>query len=175
MLVDAIAGGVAGAGGQPESMAVECVRAGGIDVNFAAALRYPSGLLATVQSGFNAHQRVFSEIIGARGVLEIPDTFWSHAGEMTIVAGEERRAIAVPASESYQLEVEDFAGAILQRRAPQFSSSYTLRLQGGVQMVEDDTAFDNRVQAGRIDSLNRAELRGMNDYSALCSHRPARK
>lgn len=127
LIVDAIAGGPPGAGGQPESVAVECVRAGGVDVNFAALLRYASGLLATVQSGFNAYQRVGAEIIGTRGVLEIPDAFWGHAGPITLVVGEERRAIAIPASESYELEVEDFADAILQRRAPQFSLVETLR------------------------------------------------
>ncbi|MBI4625054.1 MAG: Gfo/Idh/MocA family oxidoreductase [Verrucomicrobia bacterium] len=127
MLVDAIAGDAAGGGGQPESVAVECVCAGGVDVNFAALLRYPSGLLATVQSGFNTHTRVFSEIIGTRGVLEVPDTFFGHAGALTLTVGEDRRTIAVPASESYQLEVEDFADAILQNRAPHFSLAETLR------------------------------------------------
>lgn len=127
LIVDTIAGGAAGAGGQPESVAAECVRAGGVDVNFAAVLRYRSGLLATVQSGFKAHQQVYSEIIGTQGVLEIRDTFWGHAGAMTLVAGEERRAIAVPASESYELEVADFSDAILQRRAPQLSLAETLR------------------------------------------------
>lgn len=44
---------------------------GGVDVAFAGALRYASGLLGVVHSGFNAHRRVHAEIIGTKGVLKI--------------------------------------------------------------------------------------------------------
>lgn len=127
LVVDAMAGGEPGAGGQPESVAVECVRAGGIDTNFSALLKYPSGLLAAVHCGFNAHKRVAAELTGTLGVLEIPDTFFDPAGALTLTIGEERREIPVAASDRYRHEVEDFSDAILQRRAPQFSLAETLR------------------------------------------------
>ena len=127
MVADAMAGGASGAGGLPEAVAVECVRAGGIDVNFSAVLKYPSGLLATAHCGFNAHQRVRAEIAGTLGVLEIPDTFLDPAGALTLTVGEERREIPVAASDRYRYEVEDFAEAILQERAPQFTLIETLR------------------------------------------------
>jgi xylose dehydrogenase (NAD/NADP) len=127
MVVDAIAGEAPGAGGQPESVAVECVRVGGVDLNFSALLRYPSGLLAALHCGFNAHKRVFAEITGTQGVLEIPDTFFDPAGVLTLTLGEERREIAVAASDRYRHEVEDFAEAIRQKRSPQFSLVETLR------------------------------------------------
>ena len=127
MVADAMAGGASGAGGLPEAVAVECVRAGGIDVNFSAVLKYPSGLLATAHCGFNAHQRVRAEIAGTLGVLEIPDTFLDPAGALTLTVGEERREIPVAASDRYRHEVEDFAEAILQERAPQFTLIETLR------------------------------------------------
>ena len=127
LIADAMAGGAPGAGGQPESVAVECVRAGGIDTNFSALLKYPSGLLAAAHCGFNAHKRVCAEITGTLGVLEIPDTFFDPAGALTLTVGEERREIPVAASDRYRHEVEDFADAILQKRAPQFSLTETLR------------------------------------------------
>ncbi len=127
MVADAIAGGAPGAGGQPESVAVECVRVGGVDVNFSALLKYSSGLLAALHCGFNAHKRVCAEITGTQGVLEIPETFFDPAGALTLTLGEERREIAVTASDRYRLEVEDFAEAIQQKRAPQFSLVETLR------------------------------------------------
>ena len=127
LVLDAAAGGAPGAGGQPESVAVECLRESGVEVNFSAVLRYPSGVLATAHAGFNAHTRVLSEIIGTKGVLEIPDTFIDAAGTITLIVGEERRSIPVPASDRYRLEVEDFADAILQRREPRFSLVETER------------------------------------------------
>ncbi|HZL46245.1 MAG TPA: Gfo/Idh/MocA family oxidoreductase [Opitutaceae bacterium] len=119
-------GGSAGAA-RPESVAVECVRTGGVDTIFSALLRYPTGLLAALHCGFNAHLRVCSDITGTRGVLEIPDTFLDNAGALTLITGNERREIPAAASDRYRLEVEDFADAVLQQRAPQFGLAETLR------------------------------------------------
>jgi predicted dehydrogenase len=90
-------------------------------------MKYPSGLIASVNCGFNAHKRVFSEITGTRGVLEIPDTFLDDAGFLTLTVGDERRRLPVEQSDRYRLEVEDFADAILRGRAPQFSLAETQR------------------------------------------------
>ncbi|HUR57725.1 MAG TPA: Gfo/Idh/MocA family oxidoreductase [Opitutaceae bacterium] len=127
MIVDAIAGGAPGAGGQPDSIAVESLQKDGVDLGFSALLRYASGAMATLNCGFNAHKRVYSEIIGTEAVLEIPDTFFDNAGALTVITGEQRREIPVPASDRYRLEVEDFADAIRHARDPQFSLVETLR------------------------------------------------
>ena len=111
----------------PESVSVECVKAGGIDTIFSALLKYPSGLVASLNCGFNAQKRVFSEIVGTQGALEIPDTFFDNAGALTLTIGEARREIPVAQSDRYRLEVEDFADAILQKRTPHFSLAETLR------------------------------------------------
>lgn len=127
LIVDTLAGGAPGAGGQPEAVAVASTWSGGVDVNFGAVLRYRSGLLATIGSGFNAQKRVLAVLIGTQGVLEVPDTFFDPAGVLTLTLGDERREIPVSASDRYRAEVEDFAGAILEGRAPQFSLVETLR------------------------------------------------
>jgi predicted dehydrogenase len=49
------------------------------------------------------------------------------AGALTLTVGEERSQIPVAASDRYRHEVEDFAEAILQERAPQFTLIETLR------------------------------------------------
>src|ERR1035437_5501791 len=104
---------------RPASVAVACVRAGGIDESFSALLKYPSGLIASLHCGFAAHKRIGAEIIGTQGVLEVPDTFLDNAGALTLIRGDERRELIVAASDRYRLEVEDFAEAIRQKRAPQ--------------------------------------------------------
>lgn len=111
----------------PESVAVEQVRAGGVDVSFSALLNYSTGLIASVICGINSQRRVYSEIIGTRGVLEVPDTFLDNAGSLILTVGDERRDIPVALSDRYRLEVEDFADAILAGREPQFGLGETLR------------------------------------------------
>jgi D-xylose 1-dehydrogenase (NADP+, D-xylono-1,5-lactone-forming) len=111
----------------PESVVVESVKSGGIDLIFSALLKYPSGLIASLNCGLNAQKRISSEIVGTRGALEIPDTFLDNAGALTLIVGDERREIPVAPSDRYRLEVEDFADAILCNRAPQFSLAETRR------------------------------------------------
>lgn len=124
MILDAIGGGESA---MPESVSVQLDRAGGVDVIFSGLMKYQSGLIAAVNSGFNSQRRVFSEIVGTKGALEIPDTFWDTAGVLTLTTGDERREISVNASDRYRLEIEDFADAILKNRPPQFSMAETQR------------------------------------------------
>ncbi len=131
MVADEIARSQSGSpnrpGTLPESVSTECVRVNGIDTIFSALLKYPSGLVASLNCGFNAHKRIFSEIVGTKGVLEIPDTFLDNAGVLTLTIGEERREIAVAQSDRYGLEVADFAEAVLRKRMPQLGLDETLR------------------------------------------------
>jgi predicted dehydrogenase len=124
MIADQISGGKSP---MPESMAVECVRSGGVDVLFSALLKYPSGLVASVNCGFNSQRRIFAEIVGTLGVLEIPQTFADYPGALTLTVGDQRREISVPECDRYRLEIEDFADAILRRRAPHFSLTESQR------------------------------------------------
>lgn len=126
-IVDALAGGQPGAGGQPNKIAVDCVREHGVDMNFAALLQYPSGLMATIQSGFSAYRRIQAEIVGTEGALEVPDAFLGDGRPLVLFVGDERREIQVPTCDRYQLEVEDFADAVLHRRKPMFSLVETVR------------------------------------------------
>ena len=125
MVADEIIGKPAAA--VPESVSARCVRDHGVDVLFSALLKYPSGLIASLNCGFNAHKRICSEIIGTKGVLEIPDTFFDNAGALTLTQDGQRREIAVEQCDRYRLEVEDFADAILRGRAPYFALSETVR------------------------------------------------
>lgn len=127
LVVDTLAGGGPGTGGRPQAVAVDCVREGGVDVNFSGLLHYPSGLMATIQSGFTAHPRIQAEIIGTEGVLEVPDAFLGEGAPLGLLVGENRREIAVPACDRYQLEIEDFSAAVLQGRKPAVSLLESVR------------------------------------------------
>ena len=112
---------------RPSSVAVECVRSGGIDESFSALLKYPSGLIASLHCGFNAHKRIAAEIVGTEGVLEVPDAFLDNAGFLILTTGDVRREIAVAASDRYRLEIDDFSAAIREKRAPQLGLAESLR------------------------------------------------
>lgn len=126
MVADHCAAGGPGAA-MPVSVAAECVRAGGIDESFSALLKYSSGLIASLHCGFNTTKRIAAEIVGTNGVLEVPDTFLGNAGPLTLTVGDERRELPVAASDRYALEVEDFARAIRDQRAPQLGLAESLR------------------------------------------------
>lgn len=111
----------------PESIVAQCARKGGVDFVYSALLKYPSGLIASLHSGYNAQKVVRSEIVGTQGALDIPDTFFDNPGVLTLSAGQERREIPVAESDRYRLEVEDFADAILQKRAPRLGLAETQR------------------------------------------------
>ena len=126
MVVDAVRGGAPGAV-SPDAVAAECVQVNGVDMIFSAILKYQSAIIATANCGFNAHRRVLSEIVGAKGLLEIPDTFFDNAGTITLTTDAGQREIAIAQSDRYCLEVEDFAEAILADRDPFFSLAETQR------------------------------------------------
>lgn len=112
---------------QPESVSAESALAGGIDVIFSGLMKYPSGLIAAAHSGFNAQKRIAAEIIGTKGILEVPETYFDNEGSLSLMKGDERREIPVVKSDRYRLEIEDFADAILHQRPPAFSLAETLR------------------------------------------------
>jgi len=122
MVLDAI-----GQSAMPEKISVQAVMENGVDVLFSGVVKYPSGIVATLNSGFKSHRRVFAEIVGTKGVLEISDTFWDDAGALILNTDSGRREIPVAQSDRYKSEVEDFADAILKNRPPQFSMTETLR------------------------------------------------
>jgi xylose dehydrogenase (NAD/NADP) len=135
MVVDEIARIQAAATGKtvttvtmPESISVQCVKEGGVDVLFSALLKYPSGLVASINSGFNAQKQIETQIVGSKGVLYVPNTFLEEACSLTLtVDGKVEKTIQVENSDRYRLEVEDFADAVMNKRAPFFSLHETLR------------------------------------------------
>jgi len=126
LIADLAAGGPEGSA-QPASVSAQCVRTHGIDEIFSALLRYPSGMIAALHCGFNAQTYVRAAIVGTKAVLEVPNPFFDQAGALILIEGAERREILVGASDRYRAEVEDFASAILQQRAPLLSLAESVR------------------------------------------------
>lgn len=112
----------------PEAISAQSIKEGGVDVCFAGLLKYPNGIIASISSGFNAQKQLESQIIGTKGILYVPNTFFEAAGYLTrTVEDVEAEKIAVEQSDRYKSQVEDFADAILNKRAPYFSLVETQR------------------------------------------------
>ncbi|MDG5786141.1 Gfo/Idh/MocA family oxidoreductase [Evansella sp. AB-P1] len=99
----------------------------GVDVSASVLLQYSSGATATLNAGFNAFPRNYSEIIGTKGRIEIPDTFTGKEGKLFLYTDEKEEEIYVPPSSRYQLEVDDFSRSILNGKEPLISLEESLR------------------------------------------------
>ncbi len=124
----------------PEYIAAECVKDSGVDVILSAVLKYRSGIIATLHCGFNAYQRIYSEIVGTKGALEVPDAFLDDSGYITLITDSGSQKIEIAKSDRYRYEIEDFSQAIIDNRKPMFSLEETRR----------NTAIIDRIYAALI-------------------------
>lgn len=63
------------AGAEPERIRAVANTHGGVDMSLAAVLEFPGGVLASVDCSFEQPFRCWCEIVGTRGVIEIPDAY----------------------------------------------------------------------------------------------------
>ena len=126
-MLDTVTGSAPGGGPRPESVQVQSTDVDGVDEMFSALLRYPGGITAALHSGFNAQFRMSAEIVGTKGALEVPSTYLGNAGPVILTTGEQRQEIPVPESDRYQLQLEDFSAAILEKRPPLLTPEETVR------------------------------------------------
>jgi D-xylose 1-dehydrogenase (NADP+, D-xylono-1,5-lactone-forming) len=107
------------AGAEPERVYGEQVLGGdGVDVGFAATLRFPGDVLAALDCGMSFAERDELEAVGSEGSLFLDDPW--HGREAVI---EHRRdgnveRIDPGAANSYALELADFEAAVAGERPP---------------------------------------------------------
>jgi len=115
-------------GPSPTAISAQATKEEGVDVLFAGLLKYPNGLISSISSGFNAQKQLEAHIVGSNGVLYVPEPFFEAAGHLVrTVDGKEVEKIAIEKSDRYRLQVEDFADAIMNKRAPYFRLVETQR------------------------------------------------
>ncbi|HEU4573214.1 MAG TPA: Gfo/Idh/MocA family oxidoreductase, partial [Candidatus Limnocylindrales bacterium] len=100
-----------------------------VDRTFIGQLRFPSGLLAQVDSGFASADRQRVEIVGGEGTLVLDAPFLNGpdgpAPGMTLTRGDEATRIEVPSIDQYAAEVADLAAAILDGRRPRVDLGFS--------------------------------------------------
>jgi predicted dehydrogenase len=93
--------------GEPDAVHGEARMRGEVDVGFAGTLRF-GDVTATFQCALDLPLVNRIEVIGAKGVLRVPDAFVNPPGVVEL-NGEERR---VPGGNHYRAELDDFCAAI---------------------------------------------------------------
>lgn len=112
----------------PIQMVADYVPQNGVDRVFSAILKYENGIIANVNSGWiNEAPRLHATIMGTKGTLEVPDTYFDIAGMITLTTEAGRKEITVAGCNRYLLEIEDFADAIIHDRSPLLSLEESLR------------------------------------------------
>lgn len=89
----------------------------GVDVGFVATLKFPSGVLAHIDSGFGVPERSRLEIIGSKGTMTINDPWHGRTPGLTLqIPDQPARHLAVNGAKPYKLQLQAFAHAV--RGAP---------------------------------------------------------
>jgi predicted dehydrogenase len=113
-------------GAEPvEALGWQTAGPSGVDVAFAAQLRFPSDVLMQCDTGFRAALRHDMEIVGSDASLLVPNPFKPGPSEpLHLLHGGERQTITVAGSEAEHLyvgEVEDLTDAVMLGRPPAVS------------------------------------------------------
>lgn len=119
--------------------------AGGSDTTFVGQMRFPSGVMAQFDSGFNAPARQFMELVGSEAVLTVPTPFKPGRRETVTLRREDiEESIVVEGGQLYAGEVEDMEAAVLDGKSPRISLADS---RGNVAAIE---ALIESARSGRL-------------------------
>jgi len=95
----------------------------GVDDTFAGILEFPGGVLARFEAGIARGEDHRAEIHGTEGSIILPDPWVPGTGETRLLIrrwGRDDEVIPVPGADTYRLEIEDFARAVIRVEAPRW-------------------------------------------------------
>lgn len=101
-------------------------KASGVDEALAGTLEFPSGVIGHFESGLRAYRQHAYTLKGTAGMITVPTSYVPDKAAETIVQhwqGDDYIEHLIPATDHYQLMVEDFADALIDGRAPRFAPS----------------------------------------------------
>ncbi len=107
------------AGSEPVGVCAQAVSGpSGVDTRLTGELRFPGGLLATIDCGLDIAARHELEVVGRDGRIVLADPWHCRDPRLVVERGGERETISVQPQDSYRLELEDCSAAIRGERAP---------------------------------------------------------
>ena len=115
-------------GEEPTRVAANAIigRATGVDEALAGTLEFPSGVIGHFECGLRAYRQHSYTLKGTEGIITVPTSFVPDKSADTLVQhwrGDDFSEHTIPAIDHYQLMAEDFADALINKRAPRFAPS----------------------------------------------------
>jgi len=106
-------------GGEPDSVYGEQITgASGVDVLFAATMRFPGDVLAQFECGFVLPDRDELDVVGTEGSLFLDDPWHARTPVIELRRDEGVEEIVLQPADSYRLELENLGDAIAGRAEP---------------------------------------------------------
>jgi predicted dehydrogenase len=99
--------------GEPEAVAaIQEVGGDGVDVRFAAVMRFAGGVLAHFDAGLDFADRFELEVVGAEGTIRLRDPWHCVEPAIEVDRGSGVERIEIERANPYQLEAENFSAAV---------------------------------------------------------------
>jgi predicted dehydrogenase len=94
----------------------------GVDESLTGLLRFPSGAMGHFDCGLRTFRNHMYEIRGSEGRVLVPQGFVMNPEETSVHYWhhDDYEVLKIPAANHYQLMVEDFADALINKRPPHF-------------------------------------------------------
>lgn len=106
-------------GGEPERVGAEqSIGGDGVDVAFAATMRFPGDVLAHFDAGLALASRDELEIVGEDGALFLDDPWHCREPVIELRRDGEVRRIQIEAADPYRLEAENMSAAVRGEAPP---------------------------------------------------------
>ena len=113
--------------GEPEAaIGRSVIGPSGVDVRFAGMLALPGSVLAHFDCGLDVPAWSILEVVGSIGSLRIPRPFLISEAVIELVRGSSVEHVAIPAADSYRLELEGVSAAIRGEADPQLGRADAL-------------------------------------------------
>lgn len=96
-----------------------------VDMMASGLLEFGDRIGVTFDSGMWAAFRNTLEVLGTKGIIEVPSAFVSHEDNRSnffVTVGDERREVEVPVINQYAAQADDFARTVLDGIAPRYGA-----------------------------------------------------
>jgi D-xylose 1-dehydrogenase (NADP+, D-xylono-1,5-lactone-forming) len=130
--------------------AEEVLGGDGVDVVFAATMRFEDDVIAHLDAGLALDHRDELEVVGEDGSLFLDDPWHCRTPLIELRRGEEVERLAIPVEDSYRLEAQNFSRAVRGEEPPLLGRTDAV---GQARAIE---ALYRAAETGRPVTLGRA-------------------
>jgi predicted dehydrogenase len=100
-----------------------------VDLSFAGILRFPGGVISSLNVSMNEEPRFYYRVIGDKGLIEVPWAFVGFGKSTHIIVqnNEKQKRVEFKAADEYRREFEHFADAILFQKQLRYDIEDSLK------------------------------------------------